>query len=63
MIWKGHLVLATDHLVYIADARRPTHWFRFGTGLPSSVAIDLSVYPSGRTLLLATHGRGLWKIS
>ena len=63
VIWKGHLVLATDHQVYVADARRPAHWSRLGTGLPSSVAIDLSVYPSGNSLLLATHGRGLWKIS
>jgi hypothetical protein len=63
VVWKGHLVLATDHLVYVADARTPTHWSRLGRGLPHSVAADLTLYPSGSTLLVATHGRGLWRIS
>ena len=31
--------------------------------LPHTVAADLTLYPSGSTLLVATHGRGLWRIS
>jgi hypothetical protein len=63
VVWKGHLVVSTDHGVYVADARRPTSWSRLGSGLPNAVASDLSVFPSGDTLLLATHGRGQWRIS
>jgi hypothetical protein len=62
VVWKGHLVLATDHLVYVADTHAPAHWSRLGSGLPHSVAADLTLYPSSSTLLVATHGRGLWRI-
>ncbi|MCW2898606.1 MAG: hypothetical protein JWO67_871 [Streptosporangiaceae bacterium] len=63
VVWKGHLVLATDHLVYVSDTSRPTRWSRLGHGLPHSVAADLALSPSSDTLLVATHGRGLWRIS
>lgn len=63
VVWQGHLVLATDDLVYVADARTPTKWSVLGRGLPHSVAADLSVFPSGGSLLVATHGRGMWRIS
>ncbi|MFI9724257.1 hypothetical protein ACIHFE_32215 [Streptomyces sp. NPDC052396] len=63
VIAKGRLILATDHLVYTADMRRPTHWARLGCDLPSSVVTDLTLYPSGDTVVAATHGRGLWKLS
>jgi hypothetical protein len=63
VIWKGHLVLATDHYVYTADTRTPTHWSRLGHGLPASVDADLTLNPSGSALIVATHGRGLWQIT
>ncbi|MCO5993313.1 beta propeller repeat protein [Actinoallomurus rhizosphaericola] len=63
IVWHGHLVLATDHLVYVADTRAPARWSRLGRGLPHSVAADLSLYPSGSALLVATHGRGLWRLT
>lgn len=63
VVWKGHLVLATDNLVYVADTHDPAHWSRLGRGLPHTVAADLTLYPSGSALLVATHGRGLWRIS
>jgi hypothetical protein len=63
VLWKGRLALATDNYVYIASARRPTRWARLGTNLPHASTNDLALYPSGNTLLAATHGRGLWRIA
>ena len=40
-----------------------TEWVPFGKGLPAVPAIDLSTDPQGKTLLLATHGRGLYPLS
>ncbi|MDF3294124.1 glycosyl hydrolase [Streptomyces silvisoli] len=62
VIAKGQLILATDHLVYTADVRNPTRWARLGRGLPSSVTTDLTLLPSGDTVVAATHGRGLWRL-
>ncbi|MGW7002400.1 glycosyl hydrolase [Streptomyces sp. NPDC054933] len=62
VIAKGRLILATDHLVYTADVKDPTHWARLGRGLPSSVTTDVTLYPSGDTVVAATHGRGLWRL-
>ncbi|MCC9306059.1 glycosyl hydrolase [Kitasatospora sp. RB6PN24] len=62
VIAKGRLILATDHLVYTADADDPTHWARLGRGLPSSVVTDLTLLPSGDAVVAATHGRGLWRL-
>lgn len=62
VVWQGHLVLATDDGVYAADARTPARWARLGRGLPNTVAADLAPYPSGSGLLVATHGRGLWRL-
>jgi hypothetical protein len=62
VIAKGHLVLATDNSVYVADAKNPSAWSRLGSDLPSASVNDLSLYPDGQTVLAATHGRGLWKL-
>jgi hypothetical protein len=62
VIAKGRLVLATDHLVYTADTKNPTRWSRLGRGLPSAVVTDLALFPSGDTVVAATHGRGLWRL-
>ncbi|MGW2418948.1 hypothetical protein ACWC0C_06740 [Streptomyces sp. NPDC001709] len=63
VIAKGQLILATDHLVYVADVRSPTRWSRLGHGLPSSVTTDITLLPSGDAVVAATHGRGLWRLS
>jgi hypothetical protein len=60
---RGRLVLATDNAVYTATVTDPTTWSRLGSGLPSASVNDLSVFPDGRTVLAATHGRGLWKLA
>ncbi|RAG86133.1 glycosyl hydrolase [Streptacidiphilus pinicola] len=62
VIANDRLVLATDHLVYTASLRSPTHWSRLGQGLPSSVATDVTLDPSGHAVVVATHGRGLWRL-
>lgn len=59
---RGHLVLATDNAVYVADAKQPTAWSRFGSDLPRASVNDLTLYPDGRTVVAATHGRGLWRL-
>jgi hypothetical protein len=62
VIVKHRLILATDHLVYTADTADPTRWTRLGHGLPDSVVTDITVLPSGNAVVVATHGRGLWKL-
>jgi hypothetical protein len=62
VIVHGNLVVATDAGVFIADAREPTRWSRFGLGLPGSTVNSLSVTPDGDSVVAATHGRGLWQI-
>jgi hypothetical protein len=37
-----------------------TAWSRLGTDLPNVVVNDIRLNPEGKTLLAATHGRGLW---
>jgi hypothetical protein len=62
VIAKDRLVLATDHLVYTASLHSPAHWSRLGRDLPSSVAMALTLDPSGDAVVVATHGRGLWRL-
>jgi len=59
----GNLVLATDVGVFTSDASDYTAWSSLGTDLPHAVIDDLSFYPGGETILAATHGRGLWRIT
>lgn len=37
-------------------------WSPFGTGLPRVAVFDMAIQPTGRTLRIATHGRGMWEI-
>jgi hypothetical protein len=60
LLARGRLVLATDVAVYVAGARRPAAWSRLGRNLPSASVNDLTLYPDGRSVVAATHGRGLW---
>jgi hypothetical protein len=58
----GSLVLATDVGAFVTSQAHPGTWKRFGSGLPNTAINDLSVSPNGRTIVAATHGRGLWTI-
>jgi hypothetical protein len=62
VISRGTLVLATDVGVFSTSQASPGAWTRYGNGLPSAVAVDLSYMPDGK-IMAATHGRGLWKIA
>jgi hypothetical protein len=63
LVVSGHkLVLSTDVGVFVTPARDPGTWSRFGTGLPTSVADDLTTTPDGGMIVAATHGRGMWQI-
>jgi hypothetical protein len=57
----GNVVVGMDVGVFIARDGT-TSWNTLGSGLPHSVADDLSVEPNGHTILVATHGRGIWSI-
>jgi hypothetical protein len=63
VVSHGHLVVATDNAVFVADTRKPGKWSALGRGLPHVVAADLTVTPDGRQIMVATHGRGLWRIA
>jgi hypothetical protein len=62
LISHGTLVLSTDIGVFTTSQAGPGSWSRYGSGLPGAAAVDLSTMPDG-SILLATHGRGLWKIA
>jgi photosystem II stability/assembly factor-like uncharacterized protein len=62
VIAHGHLVLATDIGMFIADTNHPTTWSRFGIGLPGTAINGLTLTPDGDAIVAATHGRGLWQI-
>ena len=56
----GGIALGTDTGVFYR-APRATSWSQLGSGLPTTVTLELKVDPAGR-LLAATHGRGLWAL-
>jgi len=60
---SGDLVVATDVGVFTADATNHSAWSQLGGNLPNAVVDDLSLYPGGGSILAATHGRGLWRIT
>jgi hypothetical protein len=62
VLWHGQLVLGTDIGVFTTRASAPGAWRRLGSGLPPAPAVDLAVSPDQGYLLVATHGRGLWKL-
>jgi hypothetical protein len=57
----GGLALGTD-LATFYRAPGATQWQVLGTGLPTTVVMDLEVAPDGN-LYAATHGRGMWSIA
>ncbi len=62
VLWGHALVVGTDIGVFITSAHHPGRWHRLGADLPAAPAVDLHVSPDEGYLLVATHGRGLWRI-
>jgi YD repeat-containing protein len=60
--WHHMLVVGTDVGVFATSASSPGAWQRLGSQLPASPAVHLAVSPDQSYLLVATHGRGLWKL-
>jgi len=58
----GTLYVGTDVGVFrTTDDGR--HWSLFGTGLPTVAVVDLVFHAPSRTLIAATHGRSVYRIS
>jgi len=58
---NGTLVLGTDIGLFSASADSPTHWSRFGS-LPNSVVTNVRPIPGTNAVVVATHGRGIWRV-
>jgi hypothetical protein len=58
------LALGTDAGMFTAHDGQGTgtHWFRLGHGLPNAADDDVTLGPGG-DIYVATHGRGVWRIS
>jgi hypothetical protein len=63
VIWHHQLVVSTDIGVFSTSVLFPGGWRRLGRDLPPAPAVDLAVSPGQSYLLVATHGRGLWKLA
>lgn len=57
----GTLVLGTDVGVFAASASSPRSWAKVA-GLPNAVANNVRRVPGQDAVLVATHGRGMWRI-
>jgi hypothetical protein len=62
VMFHGQMVVGTDVGVFTTAGGSAGQWSRLGNGLPNASTNDLVVAPSGKYLLSATHGRGLWTI-
>ena len=62
VVWHHKLVVGTDLGVFATSASSPGDWDRLGSNLPPAPAVDLKVSPDEGYLLVATHGRGLWRL-
>lgn len=58
----GFYYVATDGGVFVSHDSG-TNWTLLGTGLPNSPVLDLNLHNPTRTLLAATYGRSMWRIS
>ena len=61
-IVAGHLVLGTDIGLFTASATNPTRWSRV-TGLPNVVVDNVRPAPGNASVVVATHGRGIWSLN
>ncbi len=53
------LVLGTDVGLFVASANRPTRWTHV-TGLPNVVVDNVRPIAGTNSVVVATHGRGIW---
>jgi hypothetical protein len=61
----GTVYVATDSGVYASEnatAGSSATWMVLQTGLPNSQVLSLRLNSASRTLVAATHGRGMWNI-
>jgi hypothetical protein len=56
------LVLGTDIGIFIANRSTPQRWARL-PGLPNVVVDNVSPTPDGKSVVAATHGRGIWLVT
>jgi photosystem II stability/assembly factor-like uncharacterized protein len=57
-----HLFVGTDAGVFIS-LEGGTYWLPFNDGLPLAPVADLRIHRSTRSLLAATHGRSMFRVS
>lgn len=63
LVVRDLLIAATDVGVFATSRANPGEWVPFGTDIPDAVpAIEISTNPQQTTLVLATHGRGVWAL-
>jgi photosystem II stability/assembly factor-like uncharacterized protein len=55
------LYVGTDYGVYIS-LNKGQQWHSLGTNIPTTYVHDLFVHPRDNTLVVATHGRGLYTL-
>ncbi|HET6876044.1 MAG TPA: hypothetical protein VFH38_00790 [Jatrophihabitans sp.] len=60
-IVHNRLVLATDVGLFTAPTTGPKHWKRVA-GLPNAVVNNVRPLPGKNAVVLATHGRGIWRV-
>lgn len=58
----SNLYVATDIGVYFSEDEG-THWKLLGLGIPNLVITDLDYHAPSKTLVAASYGRGMYKIS
>jgi uncharacterized protein (TIGR03437 family) len=57
----GTLYAATDVAVF-RTTNHGQNWLPLATGLPRAPVLGLTLHRASRTLLTATHGRGVWQL-
>lgn len=56
------LVLGTDVGLFVANRAHPKRWSRVA-GIPNVVVNNVRTDPAGKTAILGTHGRGIWRVN
>lgn len=58
---KDKVYVGTDMGVYESGDAGQT-WHILGSGLPIAFVHDLKIHPKEKTIVIATHGRGIWRL-
>ena len=61
-IVNGRLVLGTDVGVFVAQTSSPKSWAKV-SGLPNTVYDNVRQIPGTNSVVLGTHGRGIWQVA